>query len=133
MALKRLAAPLLIAGSLTFAVGVLPSASSQDKRDHPGADAQQVATQCNPVLVKKAKLKPKTIHVRKGEKSTGHTPIIAFQISSAGEVLNAKVKRSSGIRDMDDSALSSIHYRKYNNRPGCPVIDSEADVLIHLM
>lgn len=110
----------------------LPAAKSQDRKGHPVADAQQLAKQCNPVLVKKSKLKPKAIHIREGEKSTGYTPIIAFQVTSDGKVLNAHVKRSSGIRDMDDSALSSIRSSSYNSRPGCPVIDNEADVLIDL-
>jgi TonB family protein len=132
MALKRLSARLVFAASLSFLVVALPAARSQDRKDHPVADAQQLAKQCNPVLVKKSKLKPKAIRVREGEKSTGYTPIIAFQIASTGKVLNAHVKRSSGIRDMDDSALSSIQSGKYNSRPGCPVIDSEADVLIDL-
>jgi TonB family protein len=132
VALKRRAARLVFAGSLSFLVVALPAARSQGSKDHPAEDAQQFAKQCNPVLVKKSKLKPKAIRVREGEKSTGYTPIIAFQITSTGEVLKAHVKRSSGIRDMDNSALSSIQSSKYNSRPGCPVIDSEADVLIHL-
>jgi hypothetical protein len=84
-------------------------------------------------LVKKSKLKAKAIRVRQGEKSTGYTPIIAFQTTSTGEVLNAHVKRSSGIRDMDDSALSWVSSGRYNSRPGCPVVENEADVIIDVM
>jgi len=135
VALKRLAARLLFAGSLSFVVGVLPAARPQDKRDHPVADAQQLALakRCNPVIVRKPKLKRRSIQVRKGEKATGFPPLIAFHIAESGEVVGAHVKRSSGIRDMDDSALSSIQSWRYNSRPGCPVIDSETVVLIHLM
>ena len=129
MALKRRAARLVFAGGLCFVVVAPPAARCQDKKD-PAANAQQVAKQCNPVLVKKARLKPKAIRVREGEKSTGYTPIISFQITSTGEVLNAHVKRSSGIRDMDDSALNLIQSGRYNSRPGCPVVDNEADVII---
>ena len=132
MGLKQPSARLVFAASLSFLVVALPAARSQDRKDHPLAAAQQLAKQCNPILVKKSKLKPKAIRVREGEKPTGYTPIIAFEITSAGEVLNAHAKRSSGIRDMDDSALSSIRSSRYNSRPGCPVIDNEADVLIDL-
>jgi len=58
------------------------------------------------------------------------SPLIAFQIAESGEVINAHVKRSSGIRDIDDSALNSIQSTKYSARPGCPLIESEADVII---
>ena len=128
--LKQLVARLVLAGSLSFVVVALPAARSQDKKDHPDAAVQQIAKRCNPVLVKRSRLKATAIRVREGEKSTGYTPIIAFQIASTGEVLNAHVKRSSGIRDIDESALSSIQSWRYNNRPGCPAIDSDADVLI---
>jgi TonB family protein len=85
-----------------------------------------------PCISEKAQVQATAIRVREGEKSTGYTPIIAFQIAATGEVLNAHVKRSSGIRDMDDSALSWVSSGKYNTRPGCPAVDNEADVLIDI-
>jgi len=132
IALKQLIARLVLAGSLSFVVIALPAARSQDKKDHPDAAAQQIAKRCNPVLVKKPRFKATAIRVREGEKSTGYTPIIAFQIGATGEVLNAHVKRSSGIRDMDDSALSWVSSGKYNTRPGCSAVDNETDVLIDI-
>jgi uncharacterized protein len=132
VALKQFVAQLVLAGSLSLVMVALPASRSQDKKDHSDAAAQQIAKRCNPVLVKNSKLKAETIRVREGEKSTGYTPIIAFEIASTGEVVSAHVKRSSGIRDIDDSALSSIRSGRYNSRPGCPVVDSEADVLIDL-
>jgi len=103
---------------------------AQGKRDHPDADAQQLANHCNPVIVRKPKLKRRSIHVRDGEKSAGYTPIIAFQIAESGKVIGPHVKRSSGIRDIDDVGLNFVRSRKYNPRPGCPVIDSEEDVMV---
>jgi TonB family protein len=132
VASKQLIARPVLAGSLIFVVVALPVAKSQDKKDHADAAAQQIAKRCNPVLVKKSKLKAKATRLREGEKSTGYTPIIAFQITSTGEVLNARVKRSSGIRAMDDSALSWVSSGRYNSRPGCPVVENEADVLIDI-
>jgi TonB family protein len=119
----------LIAALALFAVNP-PIATSQDKPEKTNEDQKRLIKRCNPVVVKKAKPQGKTIQVREGEKSTGFTPLIAFQIAESGEVINAHVKRSSGIRDIDDSALNSVKSTKYNARPGCPVIDNEADVLI---
>lgn len=132
VALKPVAARLLFAGTLSFFALALPAARSQDKRDHPDADAQQLAKRCNPVIVRKANSKQRSIQIRKGERQRA-VPLIAFRIAESGEVVDAYVKRSSGIRDRDDSALSSIRSSRYNSRPGCPVIASEAVVLIHLM
>jgi TonB family protein len=75
--------------------------------------------------------KPAEIHVRKGEKATGFSPIIAFEITESGEVQKARVKRSSGIADIDAYALNWIQSAKYNNRPGCGLVTSQASVNIH--
>ena len=45
--------------------------------------------------------------VRKGEKSTGYPPIVAFEILESGEVTNAFVKRSSGFANVDNYAVGS--------------------------
>ena len=74
--------------------------------------------------------KPSSIRIRKGEKSTGYSPIVAFEILESGEVSNVRLKRSSGIADIDDNALAWIRSMKYNSRPGCGVIDSETGVTI---
>jgi len=105
-------------------------ASSQDKPEKTNEDQKRLIKRCNAVVVKKAKLKGKAIQVREGEKSTGFDPLIAFQIAESGEVINAHVKRSSGIKDRDDFALNSVKSTRYNARPGCPVIESEASVTI---
>jgi len=130
MALKQLAARLVFAGSLSLVVVALPAARSQDKRDHPDADAQQLAKRCNPVVVRKPKLKRRSIQVRDGDKPTGFSPLVSYQITESGEIVNVRLKRSSGIRDVDDVALNFVRGRKYNPRPGCPVIDSEEGVIV---
>jgi len=107
-----------------------PMGSSQDKPDKTNEDQKRLIKRCNPVVVKKSRLKGKKIQVREGEKSTGFDPLITFQITESGEVINAHMKRSSGIRDKDDVALNSVKSTKYNARPGCPVIESEASVTI---
>jgi len=119
----------LIAALLLFAASTTIG-SSQDKPEKTNEDQERLIKRCNPVVVKKPKLKVKTFHVREGEKSTGFTPLIAFQILESGEVTGAHVKRSSGIRDRDDVALNFVKSTKYNARPGCPVIESETGVTI---
>jgi TonB family protein len=119
----------LLVASLLFA-GNSPTGSSQDKPKNSNEDQERLIKRCNPVVVKKPKLKVKSFQVREGEKSTGFVPLITFQITESGEVINAHVKRSSGIRDKDDIALNFVKSTKYNARPGCPVIESETGVTI---
>jgi hypothetical protein len=102
--------------------------AQQPPKDDPKYDVKR----CRPrVLSEKTAAKPKTIQTRKGEKATGYPPVIAFEILESGEVVNARVKRSSGIADIDTYALNSIREKKYNSRPGCGDVESEAVVLIH--
>jgi TonB family protein len=68
--------------------------------------------------------------VRKGEKSTGYSPIVAFDILESGDVANAFLKRSSGFTNVDNYALTWVRETKYNKRPGCGVIETQADVTI---
>jgi len=57
-------------------------------------------------------------------------PVIAFEIMESGEVMNARLERSSGIADIDAYALSWMRSARYNKRPGCGVIESKAAVII---
>ena len=68
--------------------------------------------------------------VRKGEKSTGYTSIVAFEILESGDVADAVVKRSSGIANGDKYALTWVRETKYSKRPGCGVIETQADITI---
>jgi TonB family protein len=96
------------------------------------SEAKYGVKKCKPKVVSNKPIaKPKTIHMGKGEKATGYSPVIAFSILESGDVVNAHVKRSSGIADVDAYALNSIQGTKYNNRPGCGTLETEADVLIH--
>ena len=94
------------------------------------AGPQAFPKRCKPVIVKNGKPDRGTINVHKGEKSTGYTPLISFQIAPSGDVINIHLKRSSGFRDVDEYALSSLKSSRYNDRPGCPVIDVEASVSV---
>ena len=114
----------------TFLAGNLNANAPQDKREKVDLDQSELIKRCRPKVVKSVTPKQKPIQVRKGEKSTRFTPIIAFDIPESGEVANARVKRSSGIRDIDEYALNWVKSIRYDSRPGCPAIQNEADVLI---
>jgi TonB family protein len=116
-----------MSGLLIGQVNAIPPQKKPEKQD---ADRSDLAKRCNPTLVKSGSPKGKSIQVRDGEKSSGFTPIISFEILETGKVNNARVKRSSGIRDIDYYALASIRSQRYNSRPGCPVIETDADVMI---
>ena len=108
----------------------MDATAAQNKPEKHDADRSDLAKRCNPTLVKSSSPKGKPIQVRDGEKSSGFTPIVAFEILESGRVANVRLKRSSGMRDVDNYALISVRSQGYNTRPGCPAIESEADVMI---
>ena len=102
--------------------------AQQPRKAEPKYDVKK----CKPKVVsKKPVAEPKTIQVRKGEKAASYPPVIAFEILESGEVVNARVTRSSGIADRDAYALNSIRGWKFNSRPGCGTVETEAVALIH--
>jgi TonB family protein len=103
----------------------LVSAQEQAKTD-PKYDSKR----CTPKIVSRGpRSKPSAIHARKGEKPTGRRPLIAFEVSESGEVFNARIKQSSGIADIDAHALTWVQSFRYNKRPGCGVLESEASMV----
>jgi len=73
---------------------------------------------------------PRRVHAGKGEKSSGYGPIVEFEILESGEVARAHIKRASGIAEIDAFALNSVQSVKYNHRPGCGVVETEASVTV---
>jgi len=95
--------------------------------------AKEIVKRCAPKAVHCApELEGPSIRVRKGEKPTGYSPVIFFEILETGEVAHAYLKRSSGISDVDQYALSEIRETQFNRRPGCGTIESQADVTVDL-
>ena len=112
----------LVAFMLT---GVAQQSQKSDSKDDVKRCALKVISRYHPP-------KPKAVHLRRGEKPSRYPPVIAFEILESGEVVNLRVKRSSGVVDLDSYALSSIQGTKYNSRPaGCGTAETEAVVLIH--
>jgi hypothetical protein len=96
--------------------------AQQPRKDEPKYDVKR----CNPKVVSKKPIsEPKTIQVRQGEKPSRYPPVIALEILESGEVVNARVKRSSGIADRDAYLLNSIRGWKFNSRPGCGTVETE--------
>ncbi len=105
----------------------LLAVAQQAPRRPPKDDVQR----CRPKLVSRDHSSSrKKINVKAGEKPTGYPPVIAFQILESGIVVNARVKRSSGIADRDAYALESIKKWRFDSRTGCGTVESEA-VAVH--
>jgi len=100
-------------------------------QERPEPDGTYDVQRCTPKVVSYARQhKSPRSFIRKGEKSTGYTPIVAFEILESGDVADAIVKRSSGIANGDTYALTWVRETKYSKRPGCGVIETQADITI---
>ena len=66
----------------------------------------------------------------KGEQGIKAAPTVTYEILESGEVVNARILRSSGMADLDRKALKWIRSARYNNRPGCGVIESTTSVIV---
>lgn len=116
--------------SALFASTFVSLCSAQD----PKRAAPQELQRCFPKLAS-----PKVtngasldaIHFRNGEKYA-KTPVIGYEVSESGEILNAFVKRGSGVADIDQRALRYVKELRFNKRPGCPIVASEAAVTVDL-
>src|SRR5260370_33900685 len=118
-------------GASFVLVGGVTASLPQGKPGKSTADREDLAKRCAPVIIKRSKAKQKSVRVREGEKSTGFSPLIAFQLVESGEVINAHLKRSSRIRDIDDSALHSIQSTKSSAHACSPVIETKTTVIIN--
>jgi TonB family protein len=116
-----------------FVISVLLLAVSafSAAQDKPKPDDKYDVQKCTPKVLSHARQRktPKNF-VRKGEKSTGYSPIVVFEILESGDVANAFLKRSSGFANVDNFALTWVREAKYNKRPGCGVIETQANVTI---
>ena len=111
----------------TFILGAMVSTLVGQTKPLP--DQKSDVKRCAPKIVNQAPSpKEQSLRTRTGEKSTGFSPIVAFQILESGEVVHAYVKRSSGIADIDAYALKLIQRTKFNRRSGCGIIESESSV-----
>jgi hypothetical protein len=100
-------------------------------KEKPKPEGKYDVQKCTPKVVSHGRQsRPSRIRVRKGERSTGYSPIVVFEILESGAVANAFLKRSSGIADEDNYALTWVQETTYRKRPGWCVIETQADVII---
>ena len=94
---------------------------------------KQLAAKCTPRLVKQPSygFDDDQPVVRKGERSTGYSPLVTFEVQESGELTNVVLKRSSGYSRIDRRAVDWVKATKYKARPGCGVIESTMTVDIH--
>jgi TonB family protein len=118
---------------LTIAI-LLPTVLSAGFPQKSGnSDIQYDLKKCRPKLLReKPAPEPKNFKLRKTDKPSGYDPVIAFDILESGEVVNARVARSSGVADQDAQALAWIRGWRFNGRPGCGTIEQTAHVTIDL-
>jgi hypothetical protein len=114
--------------AILLIVAMVSTVTAQEK---PNAELKYDVKRCTPkVLSHKPLPRTKSRLVRKGENPSGFSPIIAIEILESGEVANSHVKRSSGFANLDAYALHWIQGSKYNRRPGCGVIETDAVVSV---
>jgi TonB family protein len=89
------------------------------------------AKRCAPKIVARPR-PPKNaeVHPQEDERSTGYSPVVAFQILESGKVAALQLKRSSGYALVDKYALDSIKRWRFNSRPGCGTVETEVAVTI---
>jgi TonB family protein len=118
-----------LALTVAFLLVVIPPAAIAQLK--PKSDPNYDIKRCAPKLLGKKVTsggKPLTIHWRKGEKRISRSPIVALEILESGDVSNIRLKRSSGVADIDKYALDWVKQMRYNRRPGCGSFDSEVGV-----
>jgi len=102
-------------------------------RAQPASTRKSGAAGCALRLEKQPSSPNHKVRRRQGEKAGGYAPIVTFEILESGEVRNARIKRSSGMAEIDALALDWVRSAQYGMRPGCGVTtsDSSVDIDIH--
>jgi TonB family protein len=76
-------------------------------------------------------LKPMPKWNQDASKVLSHYPIVSFTVGERGEVSNIKLRRSSGIREIDEWVVDSMRKWRYKPTPGCDEIESKVEFSIH--
>jgi TonB family protein len=122
---------LILAVGLAFA-GVQGLAQAKNDPPKQGtAKSTQLDSRCQakPTSTTLAK-PPDHWSVGKGERYL-RSPRVSLSVDENGTVTEAKITRTSGIKEIDDWVLSSVKAWKYNAAPGCGIRDVDASVSIN--
>jgi hypothetical protein len=93
-------------------LAMIPQASTAQQK--PKNDADYDIKRCAPKSPGKRVTSggtPPAIHWRKGEKLR-HSPVVVLEILASGEVSDIRLKRSSGVADIDKFALDKARRMK---------------------
>jgi len=115
--------PLVIAVLL---VAAFPEfGASQDK----AKSNAEFVKRCAPKVISGKERKTPEFHFGRGE-TYRNSPVVAYEILEPGEIAHPSLKGSSGVAEVDQYALGWVQQLKFNNRPGCGVVESMVDVTI---
>lgn len=106
------------------------SLAQAQKEQEKSQKEKELIAQCKTKLIKNdPPREAKDWKETKGE--TYHNPpLISYFIEEGGKVTNVKLKRSSGVRKVDEYAIEWAKGRKYKPMPGCPGIETTESVII---
>jgi TonB family protein len=121
-----------ISACLTAVVLLVAGAPAQQSSKKPAdEEVRKLKAKCKATILKRNPQKePQSFAFARGEKYK-NSPVVSFSISEDGSVSNVRLKRSSGVKSIDEYAIQSVKSVEYKPMPGCPGIESQADVTIH--
>jgi TonB family protein len=116
---------------LVFA-GADHSLGQGEKKPEKGREEKELIARCKRKLIKNGPSpEPKKWEWGKGEKYRDH-PVVSYTIKEDGTVTNVKLKRTSGVRKIDEYVLQSVKAQKFEAMPGCPGIETTETIIIDL-
>jgi TonB family protein len=123
---------LIMAVVLTFASVQQVRAQAKNEPPKQGAPkSAQVDAKCQPKSTSTTLAKPPDHwRVGRGERYL-RSPRVSLSVDENGAVVEAKITRTSGIKEIDVWVLDSVKAWKYNAAPGCGVRDVGASVSIN--
>jgi TonB family protein len=115
---------------LVIALFLFIAPISINSQQRPAAAQKYDIKRCSPKVIKLGRPHSNQLHFHKGDKPSGRVPLVAFQILESGEVVDARLKQSSGVAEIDKYALEWVRSTRHNKRPGCGILETEESVTI---
>lgn len=100
------------------------SLAQDQKKPEKSKEEKELISKCKSRLIKNVPPpEPKNWLWGKGETYRGG-PVISYLIEEDGRVTNVKLKRSSGVRKIDEYEMEWVKGLKYQAMPGCPGVET---------
>jgi TonB family protein len=107
-----------------------PSSGPDEKKQEKTKEEKELIAACKTKLIKKdGPPEPKDWKWGKDGRYRGG-PTISYTIEADGNVTNVKLKRSSGVRKIDEYELASVKRQKFKPMPGCPGVETTETIII---